>query len=116
MKTIIAGSRGFTNPDLIEQAVAESGFHITEVVSGHADGIDKLAEAWARKQPNMLLRLFPAAWSSLGKRAGYVRNLAMANYAEAAILIWDGKSKGTKMMCNLAQQHGLKTFLKVINK
>lgn len=41
MKVIIAGSRTIEDGSLIEQAVQESGFAITEVVSGCAPGVDR---------------------------------------------------------------------------
>lgn len=45
------------------------------------------------------------------KSAGYIRNKAMAEYAaqETGILFafWDGQSKGTKHMIDLAYQYGL---------
>lgn len=33
---------------------------------------------------------------SLGKGAGHKRNTQMAEYADGAIIFWDGKSKGSK--------------------
>lgn len=35
----------------------------------------------------------------------------MANYAEALIAIWDGQSKGTKMMIDIANKKGLKVYI-----
>lgn len=46
MRTIIAGSRSITDYALIQKAVSESGFEITEVVSGGAIGVDRLGERW----------------------------------------------------------------------
>jgi len=44
----------------------------------------------------------------LGKAAGFIRNAEMAEYADALIAFWDGRSKGTKHMIDLAKKHGLK--------
>lgn len=38
MKTIIAGGRNVTTYSYVEEAVKQSGFHITEVISGCARG------------------------------------------------------------------------------
>jgi len=35
----------------------------------------------------------------------------MANYADALIAFWDGKSKGTKNMIDLASKLGLKAII-----
>jgi hypothetical protein len=54
----------------------------------------------------------PANWDEFGKSAGYIRNAEMAKYADACVIFWDGISKGTKHMINLANKEGLK--LKII--
>lgn len=41
---------------------------------------------------------FPADWDKHGRRAGYVRNEAMARYADAGLAFWDGSSRGTAHM------------------
>jgi hypothetical protein len=53
------------------------------------------------------LKIFPAQWSIYGKGAGYIRNREMAQYADALIAFWDGKSKGTKNMIDEAKKQGL---------
>ena len=35
----------------------------------------------------------------------------MANYADALIAFWDGNSKGTKHMIELAKSRGLKVYV-----
>lgn len=105
MKTIIAGSRdGFTYDDVCK-AVELSGFEgmITEVVSGTARGPDLFGEKWARENDRAIQR-FPADWENKGRAAGHIRNAEMAKYADAAIILWDGKSRGTSGMIKLAEK------------
>lgn len=97
MKVIIAGSRNVNDYGLIVQAVERSGYNITEVVCGCAVGIDRLGEQWARAN-NIPIKEMPADWSRNGKAAGPIRNRDMAVYADAAIVIWDGKSPGSRNM------------------
>lgn len=40
--------------------------------------------------------------------AGFKRNEEMADHADAAIIFWDGKSKGTQHMIDCGKQRGLK--------
>ena len=86
-----------------------------EIISGTANGADRLGEAFALKY-GIEVKRFPAQWHKYGKSAGYVRNNIMAQYAaksdELGVLIafWDGKSKGTKMMIDLAKKNNLKVF------
>lgn len=111
MKVIIAGSReGFTIDD-IREAVQESGFIITEVVSGAARGVDRLGEQYAREN-KIPVSCMPADWDNLGKRAGYVRNAEMAEYADACILLIFNHSKGSTHMLNLANKKGIPVALK----
>ena len=50
---------------------------------------------------------FPADWDKYGKAAGYKRNGEMARNADALIAFWDGKSRGTKHMIDLAKKYDL---------
>ena len=59
------------------------------------------------KDNNISLMCFPADWNKYGKRAGYIRNEQMAKEADALIAFWDGKSKGTKHMIDIARSKGL---------
>ena len=110
MKTIIAGSRTITDMNLLKEAIRESGFNITEVVCGGARGVDELGRQWAGKIP---VKPFPAKWNEFGKGAGYIRNVEMADYADALILLWDGKSKGSKHMLDIATKKDLKIYLHI---
>ena len=114
MKTIIAGGRDITDFSLVVQAVAQSGFNITEVVSGRARGVDTLGENYATLK-RIPIAKFPADWTTHGKAAGPIRNTQMAQYADALIAIWDGESKGTKNMINQATKLGLKVFVYTTN-
>lgn len=102
MKVIIAGSRTITDYNLVIKAVKDSGFTITEVVCGAANGVDSLGERYA-KENNIKLSYFYADWSGKGRAAGTLRNEQMGNYSDCLIAIWDGKSPGTKHMINYAK-------------
>src|SRR5439155_18131650 len=84
MKTIIAGSRTLTAYPLLCWAVESSRFDITEVFTGCARGIDQLAIRWAWEH-RVPYRLFPADWLKWGTPAGPMRNIQMANHADAVI-------------------------------
>lgn len=97
MKVIIAGSRNVEDYSLVVKTVASSGYDITEVVCGMATGVDTLGERWAVAN-NIPVKEMPADWNRHGKAAGPIRNKQMAEYADAAIVIWDGKSPGSRNM------------------
>jgi len=102
LKVVIVGSRSITSYELVEQAVQKSGFIIDEVVSGTALGVDQLGEQYAH-QHDLPIRRFPADWS-LGRSAGMRRNRQMAEYADAVIVLWDGKSPGSANMIRTAKE------------
>lgn len=125
LRAIIAGSRDFDDFPKLMNSCIDILFKITDqhsdldkirIVSGAARGADRLGEQYAKVAGYEVSR-FPADWDGLGKRAGYVRNAEMAKYAMAGgnygvlIAFWDGKSKGTKHMINLAEKYGLEVYI-----
>jgi hypothetical protein len=110
MRTILAGSRsGFSAAD-VEAAWDACGWSPSVVLCGMAPGVDALGASLALAR-GVRIEYFPADWERLGKAAGPVRNRKMASAAEAAILLWDGNSLGTKNMLFLASTYGLRIHL-----
>ena len=110
VKVIVGGSRSFTDAKLLKEkcdyylsdAVAKN--YDIEIVSGTAKGADRLGENYALEK-GYHIAFFN--WSGYGKRAGYLRNEEMANYADALICFWDGESRGTMHMIDIAKRKGL---------
>ncbi len=117
MKVIIAGSRGITSLDVVAFAVYKSGFFtkVTEIVSGGAKGVDSLGEAIAHRL-GLPIKTFIPDWNKHGKKAGLLRNIEMAEYADALIAVWDGKSSGTKHMIEIAKAKGLNIYVYNLEK
>lgn len=114
-RIIVAGSRDFANKEKLYKTLdtcLEDVDGEVEIVSGHCRGADMLGEQYA-KEHLIPLVVFPADWERYGKRAGYIRNKQMAEYAskEDGVLIAFpvGESRGTKMMIRLAHEYGLET-------
>jgi hypothetical protein len=81
-------------------------FSILVVLCGLARGADLLGERYALARRIHIL-YYPADWKKYGASAGYKRNIEMADNADALIAFWDGKSKGTRNMINLAKERKL---------
>ena len=108
VKVFIAGGRGFDDYDSL---VKWMDIYIqcpsdTEIVSGTARGADKLGEKYAAERQLPVAR-FPAEWNKYGRSAGYKRNTVMADYADALVAFWDGISRGTKHMIDIAKEKDL---------
>ena len=112
MKTIIAGSRTIELDEVTTflDELKQLGVVITEVVSGTAKGVDSHGELWA-KENGIPVKRFPANWDEFGKSAGCIRNQEMLDYAEQVIVIWDGTSRGTKNMIDIAKRKKMMIYL-----
>ena len=109
-RVIIAGGRDYNNYNDLAKTMDYLLQNVTEdiqVISGMAHGADHLGEQYA-KERGYSIRYFPADWDAHGKSAGYLRNIEMANHADALVAFWDGKSRGTKHMIDIAVDKGLK--------
>lgn len=113
MKVIIAGSRSIKDKQFVYDAIKNSCFDITEVVSGNANGVDKLGEQWAAEH-GIKVTVFKPQWDLFGKQAGLVRNTEMARYADALIAVWDGKSNGTRDMIRKASMFNLLIYKEIV--
>ena len=125
LRIIVAGSRDFKDYTLLRDTLM---YYLTDMddadvvdnpsqvkfISGTARGADVLGEQFAYTYEYDVIR-FPPDWDTYGKSAGYRRNAEMAKYASEAygvlFAFWDGKSKGTKHMIDLANRYGLEVHV-----
>ena len=112
-RIIIAGGRDFNDYNLLKEKVdnlisEKQKTHQIYIVSGKARGADSLGEKYANENGLNIVE-FPADWDKHGKSAGYKRNVEMAENADALIAFWDGDSRGTKHMVDIAKEKNLPT-------
>jgi hypothetical protein len=112
-RIIIAGGRDFNDYNRLKEKVdnlisEKRKTHQIYIVSGKARGADSLGEKYANENGLNIME-FPADWDKHGKSAGYKRNLEMAENADALIAFWDGESRGTKHMIDIAKEKNLPT-------
>lgn len=115
-KVIIAGCRDFDDYKLLEKEVKtfliDYNLEDVEIVSGCATGADTLGEKFA-EQYGCKIKKFKPDWNLFGNMAGIIRNSDMSFYSDACICFWNGVSKGTKNMIEVAMK--TKLNLKVIH-
>lgn len=104
MRVAVIGSRGFTNYNLLSDVLTKFSNEqkLTTIISGGAQGADKLAEVYA-KTNNIPIIIYPADWAKHGRAAGPIRNKQLVNDADYIIAFWDGKSPGTLSSINFAK-------------
>lgn len=107
-KIIIAGGRDFFKYEIVEEYcdVVVKNISNPFIISGGQRGADQLGERYARER-NIPLKIIPANWNKYGKSAGPIRNREMSKEADRLIAFWDGKSKGTKDMIDVAKSKGI---------
>lgn len=106
-RVAIVGSRAFPNRDLVTRFVRALPPG-TIVVSGGARGVDQWAEDTA-VECGLETRIFHADWTSLGRRAGPIRNAKIVAESDILIAFWDGRSRGTLNTILTAREAGLPT-------
>ena len=91
MKLLIVGSRSIKSFDLAPYVPSD----VDTVISGGANGIDRLAEQYAdlHRLSKYILR---PRYDLYGRAAPLKRNEQMVDMADTVLVIWDGSSKGTQ--------------------
>ncbi|MBQ4140646.1 MAG: hypothetical protein IJD70_04850 [Clostridia bacterium] len=106
MKILVVGSRSIKDFDLSDYIPSETEL----IISGGASGIDSIAEEYADKHRISKLILYPK-YEVYGKAAPLKRNEIMVDIADEVLIIWDGKSRGTKYTADYAAKKNKKVRL-----
>jgi hypothetical protein len=108
-KLIVAGGRDFDDYCLLcsslEKLLSNKTPTQIEIVEGGARGADRMGR-WYAKDMGLSHKRFNANWDTHGKKAGFMRNIEMAAYADALAAYWDGESKGTAHMIETMKKMG----------
>ncbi len=111
MILMVAGSRSITDID-ISQYIPEDTTHI---ISGGAKGVDTLAEEYADKHRISKTILRPR-YDLYKKGAPLKRNDEMVEWCDKVLVLWDGKSRGTKHTIDHAKKVGKPVNVVIIEK
>lgn len=116
-KVIVAGSRTFDDYALLERKldnILQNKIleYDIEIVEGDAKGADKAGGLYADRK-GYKKTVMPADWNSYGRSAGHRRNEEMARYAigGGCVVFWDGISRGSKNMIEMAKKYKLKLLI-----
>lgn len=96
MKIAIIGTRTLDDPERVYTIITQNiPRNCSEVVSGGAEGIDKLAERYAREN-HLFLKIFRPEYDKYGASAPLMRNNLIVDYADMVYAFWDMNSHGTR--------------------
>lgn len=125
LRIIVAGSRGFYDYQLLSDTLMD---YLAEMddkdvvdnpsqvkfISGTCRGADVLGEQFAYTYEYDVIR-FSVECDLYGKAADYKQSEEIVKFASEAygvlIAFWDGQSKGTKHMIDLANKYGLEVHV-----
>ena len=99
MKLMIAGSRSITEFDFSDYIPKETKL----IITGGASGIDTIAEKYADTHKISKLILRPK-YNLYGKAAPLKRNEEMIALADLILVVWNGKSRGSKFTIDTAKK------------
>lgn len=113
-RLVVAGSRDFNDYNMLCSALDEvvselkAEYNVT-IVSGTANGADKLGEKYAEKH-GLKIERHPANWGRYGRGAGPIRNAEMVKESDGVVVFWNGESTGAKNIidCAKAENHLIK--------
>jgi hypothetical protein len=107
MKLLVTGGRGYADKEKVYEVMdrLHSRMFLRMVIHGAATGADSIAGQWARDRGVQEV-VCPANWNIYKRRAGYLRNAAMADLKPDAVLAFPG-NVGTNMMVELAGEKGI---------
>ena len=104
MRTIIDGSENVRNQKAIDEAVQESGFDVSEVVTAGRPGASALGAYWG-KMHNCEVSQFPLKEDSL--KGQQQTNKRMAKYADAVIIVTDEPDELDKNLIEHAEKRDM---------
>lgn len=114
-RVIIAGSSGFNDYTLFENKCnhflsEKIKTHNIIILSGTSYRISSIINRYSYEH-NLITIPFDAEWGKYSQCAGNISNEKMINIADAVIAFWDGKSKFTKNLIDMAKSKGLPTVV-----
>jgi hypothetical protein len=113
MKVIVAGNRHYTDLGLVTEALAASGFVVTEVLCTCSHGPARVAgHQWARLH-GVPADHWPVNWRLDGSGAARRRYRQLIDLfwpAVGVVAVWDGRSAATAALLRLARRAGLPVY------
>lgn len=109
-KLLVCGSRTINNSEWvfseIEKYISESNLQYSDIhiIEGGASGVDKIAKQFAQSK-NISVIEMAADWKAYGRAAGPIRNEQMVRLCDQCLILWDGKSRGTKNDIDLCDKY-----------
>ncbi|HEF9752633.1 TPA: DUF2493 domain-containing protein [Campylobacter coli] len=117
MKLLVCGGRDYKDVEHFNKEMSNIFSlyqnQIDTIIEGGASGADNMAKNYALKNKINLVEV-KADWQHFGKAAGPIRNqrmLSMLDSNYCVLAFWNGVSKGTKNMIEIARNKNIKVII-----
>ena len=114
MRVLVCGGRDYNDYDVLkcvmEKVMDCYSAEVKVVISGLAKGGDKLGERWAEEN-DIEVEGYRAEWNKYGKRAGWLRNVRMADEGRPNVIVALPGGRGTKMMIDIGVDRKIDTIV-----
>lgn len=111
-RILVCGGRTFDSRSYVYKMLDEARYHFAPrfcIIQGGAGGADGLARDWATERGVPMLEV-PAAWKTLGKSAGSIRNGWMIEWCNPDLVIAFEGGPGTRDMVRKAREAGIAVY------
>lgn len=105
IKWWVSGSRGIKNYTYVNAVLVKHIRGRDIIMTGGAQGVDRIAEYWGRHNNIVVKMSLKPNWK-MGRGAGMIRNTEGVDWADKVIVIWDGKSPGSKDVIDKCRKMG----------
>lgn len=110
-RVLVCGSRDWSDIHAIRLALVALDPHTT-IIHGAAPGADTIA-GWLAHDFGFTVEAFPADWKRYGKRAGFLRNVAMLDTRPTLVLAFQKNgSRGTQHTIDEARKRDIPVVVK----
>jgi len=111
LRVLVCGGRNYNDITTLNAVLdkVNTDLGIAYIIEGGARGADRLAGSWAIRN-EVGLEQYPANWNRYGKRAGYLRNVQMAEEGKPDMIITFPGGIGTQMMRDIGKKKHIPVY------
>ena len=111
LRVLVCGGRDYKDAVTLTAVlnVINADLGIDCIIEGHARGADRMAGTWAVNN-KIEVEIYPADWNRYGKRAGYVRNVQMAQEGKPHMIVAFPGGRGTQMMKDIGNRKHIPVY------
>jgi len=100
-KIAVGGSRSIESYEMVAGVLRNLLKEGDVILSGNAPGADRLGERFGQEN-GIEVKIIPSEWEPHGFKATMMRNEVLLKSSDYVICFWDGESKGTRHMMDIA--------------